>query len=138
MANTPQLSETRRILLEKYLRGENPQTISTGAIPSRSPDASIPLSFGQQQLWLLEHLIADIPAYNESVTVHLPGALDVAALEQSFNELIQRHESWRTSFSLVDGQPVQIIHPSLTFKLPVIDLQHVPEAERETEALRLA
>ncbi|HEY6285708.1 MAG TPA: condensation domain-containing protein, partial [Ktedonobacteraceae bacterium] len=138
MANTPQLSETRRALLEKYLRGDNPQTTSASTIPSRSPYATIPLSFGQQQLWLLEHLIADIPAYNESVTVHLPGALDVAALEQSFNELIQRHEAWRTSISLVDVQPVQIIHPSLTLKLPVVDLQHVPETKRETEALRLA
>src|SRR5260370_34936874 len=99
MANTPQLSETRSAVLEKYLRGDNPQTASASAIPSRSPYAAIPLSFGQQQLWLLEHLLADIPAYNETVTVHLPGALDVAALEQTFNELIQRHEAWITSLS---------------------------------------
>src|SRR5438067_10741578 len=124
MANISQLSETRRALLEKYLRGESPQTTSAGAIPYRSPNGSIPLSFGQQQLWLLEHLMPDIPAYNESVTVHLPGTLDIAALEQSLNELIQRHEAWRTSFSMVDGQPVQIIHPSLTLKLPVVDVQH--------------
>src|SRR5437870_3839292 len=134
MANTPQLSVARRALLEKYLRGERGQTISAGTIPFRSPSDSIPLSFGQQQLWLLAHLIPDIPVYNESVTVRLPGTLDIAALEQSFNELIQRHEAWRTSFSLVDGQPVQVIHPSLIFKLPVVDLQRLPKADREAEA----
>jgi aspartate racemase len=138
MANTPRLSEARRALLEKYLRGENARTSSALEIPRRSPDDNILLSSGQQQLWLLAQLIPDIPVYNESVTVRLPGTLDVAALEQSLNDLIQRHESWRTSFSLVDGQPVQIIHPSLTYKLPVVDLEHLPEAERESEALRLA
>ncbi len=138
MANTPQLSEARQALLEKYLRGERTQITSTASISHRSPGESIPLSFGQQQLWLLAHLIPDIPVYNESVTVRLPGPLNVAALEQSFNELIRRHEAWRSSFSLVDGQPVQVIHPSLTFELPVVDLQHLPESEREAEALRLA
>ena len=138
MANTPQLSEARRALLEKYLRGERAQATSVGTIPLRSPSDSIPLSFGQQQLWLLAHLIPEIPVYNESVTARLPGTLDIAALERSFNELIQRHEAWRTSFSLVDGQPVQVIHPSLIFKLPVVDLQHLAESDRETEALHLA
>jgi aspartate racemase len=138
MANTQQLSEARRALLEKYLRGENPQSMSAGTIPRRSPGEYVPLSFGQQQLWLLAQLIAHSPVYNESVTVRLPGVLDVAALEQSFNELIQRHEAWRTSFSLVDGQPVQVIHPTLTCRLPVVDLRHLTEAERESEALRLA
>jgi aspartate racemase len=138
MANTPQLSEARRALLEKYLRGENPRTTSAGTIPRRSPGEHVPLSFGQQQLWLLAHLIPDSPVYNESVTVRLPGVLDVTALELSFNELIQRQEAWRTSFSLVDDQPVQVIHPFLTYKLPIVDLQYLPEAERESEALRIA
>ena len=98
----------------------------------------MPLSFGQQQLWLLAQLMPDTPVYNECVTVHLPGHLDITALEQSLNEIIRRHEAWRTSFPIVDGQPVQMIHPTLTLPLPLVDLLYLPEAEREAEALCLA
>jgi len=80
----------------------------------------------------------ETPVYTECVTIHLPGPLDVAALEQSYNEILRRHEAWRTSFPVVDGQPVQMIHPAPTVTLPVVDLQHLPEAEREAEAHRLA
>jgi len=72
------------------------------------------------------------------VTIQLPGPLDVAALEQSLNEFIRRHEAWRTSFPLVDGLPMQMIHPPPTCTLRVVDLQYLPEAEREAEALRRA
>ena len=89
-------------------------------------------------MWFLAQLAPGSPVFNESVTVHLPGPLDVAALEQSFNAIIRRHEAWRTSFPLVDGQPMQMIHPPSTLTLPVVDLRYLPEAEREAEALRLA
>ena len=139
MPDTPELSEARRTLLQKYLRGELPQPVSAaGVISRRIMDSPAPLSFGQQQMWLLDQLTPDSPVYSECVTVHLPGPLDVAALEQSFNEIIRRHEAWRTSFPLVDGQPIQLIHSPSTLALPVVDLRYLPEAEREAEALRLA
>ena len=78
MSKRTELSEARRALLEKYLRGDGAQTTVTNTIPLRAPGNTLPLSFGQQQLWLLAQLVADIPAYNESVTVRLPGPLDVA------------------------------------------------------------
>src|SRR6266699_1866560 len=138
MPNTTELSEIKRALLEKYVRGNLPQvTRDANIIPRRSPGSSAPLSFGQQQLWLLAQLIPNTPVYNEAVTVHLPGPLDVAALGLSLNEIIRRHEAWRTSFPLVDGQPVQMIHPALTLTLPIVDLRPLPGAEREAEVLRL-
>ena len=60
-----------------------------------------------------------------------------AALERSFNEIIRRHEIWRTTFSIVDGEPVQIVHPPTHFALPVVHLEGLPEDQREAEALRL-
>ena len=138
-SNITELSADRRALLEKYLRGDRPQiTTSVNTIPRRSQSGPAPLSFGQQQLWLLAQLMPDTPVYNECVTIHIPGPLDAAILEQSLNEIIRRHEAWRTSFPIVDGQPVQITHSTLTLTLPVVDLRHLPATERETEALRLA
>jgi amino acid adenylation domain-containing protein len=111
---------------------------AAGTITRRTPESRTPLSFGQEQVWFLTQLAPDSPVYNECVTIHLPGPLDVAAFEVSFNEIIRRHEAWRTSFPIVDGQPIQIIHPPSTLTLPVVDLRYLPETEREAEALRLA
>jgi amino acid adenylation domain-containing protein len=138
MPNILENSEAKRILLAKYLRGELPLTArAAGVITRHTPGSPTPLSFGQEQVWFLAQLAPDKPVYNECVTIHLPGPLDVTALEQSFNEIIRRHEAWRTSFPIVDGQPMQMIHPPSTLKLPVVDLEYLPEAEREAEALRL-
>lgn len=140
MPNQTELSETKRALLEKYLRGNRQQAASssTRVIPRRSGGSTVPLSFTQQQLWVIAQLIGDSPVYNECVTVHLPGPLDVPTLERSFNELIRRHEAWRTCFPVVDGQAVQQVQPELTFTLPVVDLRSLPHEEREAEALRRA
>ncbi len=101
------------------------------AIPKRVEGMPLPLSFGQQQLWLLSQLVADTPVYNECVTIYLPGTLTIAALEQSLNEIIRRHEAWRTTFPLLNGQPVQQIHSYRPIILPLVDLSDTPEGERE-------
>ncbi|HZO76163.1 MAG TPA: condensation domain-containing protein, partial [Ktedonobacteraceae bacterium] len=100
MPDTSELSEARKALLARYLRGEAAAQAKTveKAIPKRRAGMPLPLSFGQQQLWVLSQLIADTPVYNECVTIYLPGALTIAALEQSLNEIIRRHEAWRTTF----------------------------------------
>ena len=89
-----------------------------------------PVSYAQQRLWFLEQLVPSNPFYNVSTTVRLIGPLNVAALQQTFNEIVRRHEALRTTFRLVDAQPVQAIAPSLNVALPVIDLQILPATER--------
>ncbi|HEY7908027.1 MAG TPA: condensation domain-containing protein, partial [Thermomicrobiales bacterium] len=132
------LSEAKAALLAKYLRGEMPQSATTArGIPRRPAGEHAPLSYGQQQMWLLAGMAPDRPVYTECVTVHLPGPLDVAALERSFNEIIRRHEIWRTTFSIVDGEPVQIVHLPAHCALPVVHLEGLPEDQREAEAARL-
>jgi non-ribosomal peptide synthetase component F len=75
--------------------------------------------------------------FNISYVIRLKGTLNVAVLEQSFNEIIKRHESLRTTFAAVDGQPVQIIAPTSLIPLTVRDLRAWPGNERESEAQRL-
>ncbi|HEY7350648.1 MAG TPA: amino acid adenylation domain-containing protein [Ktedonobacterales bacterium] len=139
MSDTSNLSEAKRALLEKLLRGKLfPTSVDAETITRRAHDGPVPLSFAQQQFWLLSRLTPHLPVYHLSVSISLPGPLDRAALEQSFNELIRRHEVWRTSFPLIEGQPVQQIHPPSIFRLPFTDLRRLPRTEREAEALRLA
>jgi len=135
----PALSEAKRALLERYRQGTLvAEPARQAAISRRAPDAIVPLSYGQQQLWLVDHLVPEAPVYNECVTIHLPGPLDVAVFERAFNEIVRRHEIWRTTFPTIDGQPVQHVHPDSARTLPLVDLMALPAEDREAESVRLA
>ncbi|MEH2110842.1 amino acid adenylation domain-containing protein [Nostoc sp.] len=101
-----------------------------------SRSGNLPLSFAQQRLWFLDQLIPNNPFYNIPLALHLTGSLKLAALEQTFNEIVQRHEALRTTIVVQKGQPVQVINPTLTIPLPIIDLRQLPQAEREIQARR--
>jgi hypothetical protein len=70
--------------------------------------------------------------------MHLTGALNIAALEQSLNEMIRRHEALRTNFATVNGRLVQTISPTLHVPLTVEDLHTLPETAWEDAVGRLA
>ena len=109
--------------------------------PARQPlpkDKELPLSYAQQQLWFLEQLEPGNPVYNRPAFFRLTGRLDVAALEQSLNEIVQRHEILRTTFSSLDGRPFQRISPCQSLHLPVVDLSGLSRTALEAEARRLA
>ncbi|HEY7122624.1 MAG TPA: amino acid adenylation domain-containing protein [Ktedonobacterales bacterium] len=134
-----ELSSVKRALLDKYLQGDLSKAPAPALpIPQRAEQGPAPLSFGQQQLWLLTQFVPDLPIYNECVTLHLPGPLDLDVFERSFNEFLRLHDAWRTSFPLLDGQPVQMIQPPEPLSIPVRNLSRLPEEKREAEALRLA
>ncbi|MBN3878011.1 amino acid adenylation domain-containing protein [Nostoc sp. JL23] len=93
-----------------------------------------PASFAQQRLWFLDQLIPGNGIYSVPTVIRLTGSLKLAALEQTFNEIVRRHETLRTTFIVSDGQPLQAIAPSLTIPLSVLDLQRSPDDEREVKA----
>src|SRR5438067_6932834 len=101
------LSEAKRKLLENYLNGNAPQATPAASIQRRASAGPAPLSFGQEQVWLHTQMAAGFPIYNEPVTVHRNGPLDVGALERSLSEILRRHEAWRTSFQVVNGELMQ-------------------------------
>ncbi|MEG5139393.1 MULTISPECIES: non-ribosomal peptide synthetase [unclassified Microcoleus] len=103
-----------------------------------SRDGELPLSFAQQRLWFLDRLQPGNPAYNIPAAVRLKGAIDITALQRSFQTIIDRHEALRTIFNTVEGRSIQTIISSPTFALSVIDLHEFPHSQRETEAMRLA
>jgi amino acid adenylation domain-containing protein len=95
-----------------------------------------PLSFSQRRLWFLDKLEPGKSVYNVSEALRLKGRLNRAALAQSVNEIIRRHDSLRTTFADLGGSPVQVVSPSLTIEMQTEDLTQFPAAGREREAAR--
>lgn len=98
----------------------------------------LPLSFAQQRLWFLDQLAPGGSFYNIPSAIRLKGKLDLAILKRCINEIIRRHESLRTTFSNIKGEPAQVIHPEMVVRLELEDLRHLPEAERNTIAHSMA
>lgn len=96
-----------------------------------------PASFAQQRLWFIDQLIPGNAIYNVPTVIRLTGKLNASALEQTFNEIVRRHEVLRTTFKVLDGQPLQAIAASLTIPLCVLDLGQLPADEREIEVNRI-
>ncbi len=136
-AQHPELSATKRELLEKRLRGTFKGATPAPLIPRRAAGTPAPLSFAQQRLWFIHQLDPASPAYHLPVALRLAGSLDVPALEQALNALVERHETLRTTFAAMDGQLTQIIAPVEDRPLPVVDLREYSPAERKTQAERL-
>ena len=117
-----------------------PQAVDETKITRRPSQlgARCPLSYSQERLWLLDRLEALGSAYNVPLAVRLEGQLDISALERCFGELIRRHESLRTRFAAVDGNPLQVIEPAKPFHLEVEELSEIANAERPAIARRRA
>jgi amino acid adenylation domain-containing protein len=99
---------------------------------------NLPLSFAQQRLWFLNQVEPNNTAYNILDAVRLTGSLNISALEQSLNEIVRRHEILRTTFTTVNGQPMQVIAPTLTLTVQVIDLKALPEEQQSQQSQQLA
>ncbi|MEG4442150.1 condensation domain-containing protein, partial [Microcoleus sp. AT9_B5] len=100
-------------------------------------DGNLPLSFAQQRLWFLDQLVPNNPFYNVPAALRLTGSLNFSALQQTFNEIVRRHEALRTTLALVSGQPVQRIAAAFHLPINVVDLRNLPKESRQTEANRL-
>ncbi|MCI0660912.1 MAG: amino acid adenylation domain-containing protein, partial [Acidobacteria bacterium] len=97
---------------------------------------TFPLSFAQRRLWFLDQLYPESPVYNISAAIRITGLLDTTALERSLDEVVRRHEILRTSFTSVDGEPMQVVAEKRSASLKIIDLIDLPEKEREAKAVQ--
>jgi len=103
---------------------------------SRADD--LPLSYAQQRLWFQEKNTSGTSAFHIPLRVTLHGPLNGTALEQTFAEIIRRHENLRTSFPLSDGELVQVISPPAPLSIPIVDLHRLSRHEQETLSNTLA
>jgi len=100
---------------------------------------SFPASFAQERLWLQQQVEPDSGNYNMFMPVLLEGSLKVAALKESLDEIVRRHEVLRTTFAVDDqGSVIQIIAPRLPIDLSLVDLGSLLPDDRERLARQLA
>jgi amino acid adenylation domain-containing protein len=133
-----ELSVEKRQLLERYLKSAGLDLTSAVIIPQPRDTNKFPLSFAQERIWFMDQLEPNRPIYNLPDTHYFKGPLDLDALQRTLTEIVRRHESLRTTFQTVDGEPMQVIAPPQPLSLHVIDLSDLPPQERQTEAQRLA
>lgn len=129
-------SDQKLALLASLLDEEGVQ--QAPALKPIPRDSELPLSSAQMRLWLFDQLEPGSPAYNIPVRHDFKGNFDLAAFERSLSEIVRRHEVLRTCYLRIDGRPVQKIASPESFRIPVLDLQHLPEAAREQEVAKLA
>lgn len=96
-----------------------------------------PLSFSQQGLWFIHQLTPNTSTYNIPIVISLQGQVNLKILQNSLNEIIRRHEVLRTSFTVVDGQPTQVINQFVPLTLAVEDLRALADSERTLTAQHL-
>jgi amino acid adenylation domain-containing protein/FkbM family methyltransferase len=101
-------------------------------------EGNLPLSFAQHRLWFLNQLEPGRPFYNLRHHLLLKGKLNVSALERTFSEIVRRHESLRTSFVEIDGNPAQVITHAQPLTLDVIDFSDLDADERWSALRRCA
>ncbi|MBP5973106.1 amino acid adenylation domain-containing protein [Brasilonema sp. CT11] len=106
--------------------------LSLPLIQPRTHSEELPLSFAQERLWFLNQLEGTSATYNIPGAIRISGNLDINALQRASSEIVRRHEILRTSFTIVNGTPIQVIHPQATINIKVVDLQQLEVTERET------
>ncbi|MEH2220998.1 MAG: amino acid adenylation domain-containing protein [Nostoc sp.] len=124
-------------LFIEQLQQQNLQLSAPPILP-RTKNKDLPLSYAQQRLWFLDQFEPNSPSYNIPVALRLVGTLNVAALQQSLQEIIHRHEALRTNFVTVNGQPSQIIQTQTNWTVSVVECEYLPLGEQEIITQQLA
>ncbi len=106
-----------------------------GEIPPVGKREYYPLSSAQKRLFVLQQMESGSTAYNIHGILEVEGPIDKEKLEDVFRQLIARHESLRTSFDVMDEEPVQRIHNHVEFKIENYDLATKDAKGREEKNL---
>ncbi|MBP6750405.1 MAG: amino acid adenylation domain-containing protein, partial [Xanthomonadaceae bacterium] len=102
-------------------------------IPLLSRGRPLPLSLAQQRLWFLTRIEGASAAYHMGGAVRLRGALDAAALSRALQRIVDRHESLRTRFVAIDGQPMLEIAQESRLVVAFSDLRDAGDAEAQAQ-----
>ncbi|HKH45556.1 MAG TPA: amino acid adenylation domain-containing protein, partial [Thermoanaerobaculia bacterium] len=109
------------------------RTVEAPAAAMPRDGRDLPLSFAQERLWFLDQLESGTAFYNIPTAVRLRGPLRPELFRGALQEVVRRHEALRTTFTDVQGRPVQVIAPDVPVELPLLDLSGLPAEAAEAE-----
>ncbi|RPI02586.1 MAG: amino acid adenylation domain-containing protein, partial [Calditrichaeota bacterium] len=125
-------------LLRKKMSAKAPAKTEPERIPKREDQSVYPMTAAQKRLWFLQQLDSSSAFYSIPSAVRIRGMLNVAAMEQTIQRIVQRHEVLRSYYTTSpSGQVQQNIEPSPVLPLTIIDLTTVAEDKREKETRSL-
>ncbi|WP_081481590.1 non-ribosomal peptide synthetase [Paenibacillus elgii] len=102
--------------------------LAYASIPVIEPSDDYPVSSAQKRMYILSQLEGGETSYNMPGVMTIEGTLDRVKFEEAFHKLILRHETLRTSFDIRNGEPVQLIHRDVDFK---VEYERCSEAEAQ-------
>ncbi len=133
-----ELPPEKRAMLFQQLQKQRERPAEPPGIPRQSrAKESFPLSFAQQRLWFLNNYEPESPEYNIPQAFRIEGELDPEVMQRALREIVRRHETLRTTFRSVEGEPEQIIAQVVDMEVPYLDVRGRAE-DAWAEALRLA
>ena len=133
-----ELPPEKRAILFQQLQKQQERAAEAPGIPRQSrARESFPLSFAQQRLWFLNNFEPESPEYNIPQAFRIDGDLDAEVMQRALREVVRRHETLRTTFREVDGEPQQILAQVVDMEVPYLDARG-RAADAWAEALRLA
>lgn len=130
------LSEAKRLLLEKRIRGEAKPAAPRHAIVPRGGGPVFPMSYAQERLWFLDQLEPGSPFYNIPMAALISATVDVPTLERAFTEIITRHHALRTVYRMVDGEPRQVVLPPYPARFDLHDMRGPRGEPASDDAIR--
>jgi amino acid adenylation domain-containing protein/FkbM family methyltransferase len=133
--DTPTVGGLAQTIEDTLKSGEGLQAPPIKSVPR---NLEIPLSFAQQRLWFINQLEPENSAYNTPEAFMLRGRFNLVTLQQSLSEIVRRHEVLRTSFSTIEGRPIQCINEAEPVALPVVDLSELAGEQRDAIVQHLA
>ena len=136
--DSPSFHEKLELLA--YLLEEEDDTASSSVMASLAcrPESAPPLaSFSQRRFWLLEQLQTEQALYTIPTVYAIDGTLNIALLERSLNQVIERHDVLRTTFVLANEDCTPVSHPPSYHFIPVINLDAIAEEKRMATAIAL-
>ncbi|WP_173141793.1 condensation domain-containing protein [Kibdelosporangium persicum] len=129
------LSAERRLLVDQMRAGRAESGSGAPVLRPRSADqVFVPQSYAQEQMWLVDQLLGPSVVGAAPLFLRAKGAVDTEALRRAVTALIGRHEALRTTFAMVDGEPMQEVHPPPFMDFAVVDLLGHSEEECAEQA----
>jgi hypothetical protein len=127
-----QLSPEKQSLVRRRLTTENTADAAY-ALSRRDPKEPRVLSFGQQQLWLVDQITPGTSAYNVPYALEIRGPLDVGALQRALDTVVGRHEVLRTLFVNFKGQPLPLVTKQWSVEMRRSDLRGMAAEQRAVQ-----